>query len=317
VFERREPERHTFAGEAAPYYQPAFDVTRMRRTVSMGASGTTWIVDDIRAESPHAFTWRVWLRREPRPDGPQALRLDLKSGPGLVLACLGEVDGAVGLGAVSVEKDTLYPREPDDPRPAWPGENTRRCELTATGRRVRFVACLVPERVDGLQIRQTAPGVWESVWAGGFDRFVVPPEIEAVPDADPVPGVQITEKNTFCDLDEAPFALLDEPDAALLAALDEPPVGAWRRTGAAMQTLTLRGHIEAMPKIVALLLDARQNYTVHSVAAWCLGRARYASALEVLRRMSNIPEVNTALRSRWAVERIEAGDLPARASRTP
>jgi hypothetical protein len=72
-----------------------------------------------------------------------------------------------------------------------------------------------------------------------------------------------------------------------------------------MQTLTVRGNREAMPKIVALLLDVRQNYTVHSVAAWCLGHARYAPALEVLRRMMDLPEVNTAARARWAVGRME------------
>ena len=92
----------------------------------------------------------------------------------------------------------------------------------------------------------------------------------------------------------------------LAAALDAAPVAEWRRTGAAMQTLTVRGCQAAMPRIVALLQDARQNYTVHSVAAWCLGHLRYRPALEVLRRMSHIPEVNTALRAGWAVERMDA-----------
>jgi hypothetical protein len=76
-----------------------------------------------------------------------------------------------------------------------------------------------------------------------------------------------------------------------------------------MQTLVVRGNQQALPKIEVLLLDAKQNYTVHSVAAWCLGHARYASALEVLRRMASIPEDNTAARARWAVERLtETGE---------
>jgi hypothetical protein len=187
----------------------------------------------------------------------------------------------------------------------WPEPGSERCDLTVLGRRVRFVTCLVPEGVDGLMIRRIAGGVWEAAWEGGADRFELPPEIEDVPDPEPVSGEQGTPVGFAYDLDDQPYGMLDEPDAALLAALDGPPVGEWRRTGAAMQTLTVRDNREAMPKIVALLLDVRQNYTVHSVAAWCLGHARYAPALEVLRRMMDLPEVNTAARARWAVGRME------------
>jgi hypothetical protein len=306
VFERRTPERHTFAGEAAPYYQPAFDVTRMRRTVSMGASGVTWIVDDIRSGSPHMFTWRMWLRGGLRQAGPQARRLDLQSGVALALGWRVETEGEARPVDVRAEKCEAYPLAPDDPRTHWPSKNTTRCEVNATGRRVRFVTCLVPEGVDGLQVRQMAPETWEAVWAGGADTFVLPPEVEATPDPAPIVGAQIAAEETVCDLDEAPYGLIAEPDAVLLAALDSPPVEAFRRTGAAMLTLTIRGCADAMPKIMALLEDARQNYTVHSVAAWCLGRAQYRPALELLRRVSHIPEVNTALRAGWAVERMEA-----------
>jgi len=132
----------------------------------------------------------------------------------------------------------------------------------------------------------------------------LPGGISAVPDFAPASLGSAAVEYGVCDLDETPYGLLDEPDAALLAALDHPRPGEWRRTGAAMQTLTLRGNADAMPGIVALLLDAGQNYTVHSVAAWCLGRARYAPALDVLRRLMHIPEVNTASRAGWAVERI-------------
>jgi hypothetical protein len=180
-----------------------------------------------------------------------------------------------------------------------------RGDLTATGREVRFVTCLVPERVENLQVRAVAPDVWEATWAGGSERFAWPPEIAAVPDAEPVADVQPDlEADTTDDLEEAPFALLDEPDAALLAALDAPPVSVWRRTGAAMQTLVTRGNAAALPKIAALLADARQNYTVHAVAAGCLGRARYAPARELLQQVAHLPEVNTASRARWALARL-------------
>ncbi len=303
LFERREANRHTFAGEAAAYYQPAFDVTRMRRTVSMNEAGVVWIVDDLRADSAHEFTWRLWLRRGARLTAARNVRLDLASGQAITLAWLAVADGVEPSASLALATVPTFPQG-HGPRYPWPDAGSDRCDLTATGRRVRFVACLLPERADDLAVRSVGDTAWVATWAGGSDRFELPPELEAMPDDPPVSGDQIAEAHTLCDLDEAPFALLDEPDAALLAALDNPPVADWRRTGAAMQTLTVRGSDRAMPKIEALLLDARQNYTVHSVAAWCLGRARYAPALNTLRRLTDIPEDNTAARARWAVARI-------------
>jgi len=304
VFERRDPERHTFAGEAAAYYQPAFDVTRMRRTVSLNAAGITWVVDDLRAPTVHDFTWRIWLRRGARATGPLRVRLDLPRGGGMTFAWLAETNGVGQSGAVSLTTVPSFPKVWGSAG-AWPESGSERCDLAASGRTVRFVACLVPEGVEGLAVRRVADGVWEATWEGGSDRFDWPPEIAVLPDPAPVRGEQAGHDLGLGDWDEAPYGLLhDESDALLLAALDDPPVGDWRRTGAAMQTLAVRGNREAMPKIVALLLDARQNYTVHSVAAWCLGHVRYAPALDVLRRMRSLPEVNAAARARWAVERI-------------
>ena len=305
VFERRDDDRHTFASEAAGYYQPATDVTRMRRTLSMSDRGVTWVVDDIAAVTAHDFTWRVWLRREARPAGPLGVRVDLAADLALTLAWTAEADGMPSPGAIAVKHVAGFP----DRRGwgGWSDAGSARCDLTATGRRVRFATCLVPEGVEGLAVRRTADAAWEAVWEGGSDAFAMPAEIAALPDPEPVTGEQIREPRTFCDLDEEPFGLSDESDAALLAALDNPSTGEWRRTGAAMQTLTVRGHLECMPAIAGLLQDSRQDYTVHSVAAWCLGRARYRPALDGLRRIMHIPEVNAAARARWAVERIEEG----------
>lgn len=288
LFERREAGRHTFTGEAAAYYQPAFDVTRMRRTVSVGESGLVWIVDDVRAESPHEFTWRIWLRRGARLTGPQRVQLDLPTGTAVTLAWLADAP-------VTLTPVPTFPQGRGDRYP-WPDEGSVRCDQTVTGQQVRLVTCLLPAAAGDLAVRQVAANVWE---AGG-EWLELPAEIDALP----VPGKPITEQHSLCDLDETPFALLDESDAALLAALDNPPKAAWRRTGAAMQTLVARGCREALPKIVSLLEDARQNYTVHSVAAWCLGYARFQPAREALRRMANIPEDNTAARARWALERL-------------
>ncbi len=305
IFERREANRHTFAGEAAAFFQPAFDVSRMRRTVTMSAAGIVWVVDDLRAPSPHAFNWRLWLHRGVRQTAPQRVQLTLASGAAVTLAWLAEADGAAHAAPMTITTVPTFPRRRN--RLVCLEQGSDRCDLSATGRRVRFVTCLVPEAIEELTVRQTAPNAWEATWTGGSDCFLLPTEIETTPDPEFVTGRQIQEHDTLCDLDETPFALLDEPDAALLAALADAPVATWRRTNAAMQTLTIRQVAAAMPAIQKLLLDPQQSYTVHSVAAWCLGRARYAPALADLRRMANIPEVNTAARARWGVERMAGG----------
>ena len=295
LFERREPDRHTLAGESAAYYQPAFDVRRMRRTVSMNDAGVTWIVDDIRAESNHDFTWRSWFRREARLSGPRRLLVEPAPGVAATLAWAGEA------GVVATLVPT-FPQARGDRNSCWPDGGSLRCDLTATGAQVRFVACLVPAAAADLEVRSLGGNRWEATWSGGRDAFELPAEVLAASEGAPVTGAQGGEAHELCDLDEPPFALREEPDAVLLAELAHPPVSDWARTGAAMQTLVARGNRESLPKIEALLLDTTQNYTVHSVAAWCLGRAAYAPALETLRRMSKIPEDNTAARARWAVE---------------
>ncbi len=307
VFEQREAERQTVAGEAAAYYQPAFDVTRMRRTVSMSAAGTVWIVDDARADSAHDFTWRLWLRRGAHAMPSGSVRLEPATGQRITLAWWISADDAPVPVAPRLTTVPTFPQGRGDRYP-WTDEGSDRCDVTAAGRKVRFVACLVPGGVDDLYIRETAPNVWEALWNGGQESFSLPDGIDAVADDAPVTGAQISESHAVNDLNEEPFALLDEPVEALLCELDDPPVDAWRRTGAVMQTLTERGCAAALPRIEILLRDARQNYAVHSVAAWCLGRARHTPAIETLRRMSGIPEDNTAARCRWAVERMEARD---------
>ncbi len=298
LFEQRTKDRHTFAGEAAAYYQPAFDVTRMRRTVSVGTSGLVWIVDDVQAASAHDFTWRLWLRRGVRLTGPKRLQLDLPAGKAVTLAW--SDDGR--------EAQATVPQFPQGrgERYPWPDSGSERCDRTQNGACVRFVTCLAPEALDDLAVGETATDTWEATWTGGCEHFSQPEAIRTAPDPAPVLGKQVNETHSVCDLDEAPFALLDETDADLLNALEAPPREAWRRTGAAMQTLTMRGIAEALPRIAILLQDASQRYTVHSVAAWCLGHACYKPALEVLQRMTHIPEDNTAARARWAVDRIKA-----------
>lgn len=301
LFEQRDPGRHTVASESSAYYRPVFDVRRMRRTISVGESAIAWVVDDMLADSPHRFTWRGWFRRRIAQEDPLRLRLGLPSGVTLTLAWLAEGDeGAEG--AVALAEAPTFPTSRKGL--VWPEPGSRRIDLSARGRRARFVCCIVPFAAPGLSLRRVAAGGWEARWTGGFENFAMPLALEAdleTAAADP----RHQEQEVACDLDEPPFMLLEEPDDALLQALDNPGRAAWRRTTAAMQTLTVRGRQEAMPKIAALLQDPGQLYTVHSVAAWCLGHARYQPALAGLRTMASIPEVNTALRAGWAVEYVE------------
>ena len=303
VFEQRTAERHTFAADAAAYYQPAFDLTGARRTVSVGAAGDVWIVDDLAAASAHRFTWRAWFRQAARGAGPFGLRLDLPSGVALTLAWTGETHAGGALEPLRLTPAPAFPAT--RPGLAWPETGSVRCDLVAGGHRVRFVTCLLPRAVDGLVIRGTGANAWEATWDGGASRFALPSELERLPEP-AVFSPDGAEQEVLCDLDEEPFALRTEPDPVLLEAVTHPPQAAWRSTTAAMQTLTSRGNREALPRILALLEDPRQNYTVHSVAAWCLGRVRYRPALATLRRMAAIPEVNTAHRAAWAVEHCQA-----------
>ncbi len=307
VFEQRSSERHTFAADSAAYYQPTFDVTRMRRTVSVGVSGVIWVVDDIHAQTSHRFSWRAWFRPAIKERTPHGLRLRLPSGVALAVAWTAEADGAEGLAPVVLTPAPTFPGART--HLAWPDEGSVRCDVATSGRRVRFVTCMVPSDVEGLQVSASAPSSWEAAWKTGRETFSLPTDLLAELGATTPTAPELEDVETLCDLDEPPFALLDETTQALLASLADPPKRAWRRTTAAMQTLTARNAPEAMPAILALLGDASQNYTVHAVAAWCLGHARYAPALEGLRKMSGIPEENTAARARWAVERMKTEDV--------
>lgn len=305
LFERRSPAEHVFAGEVAAFYQPLLDVTRMRRTVVMHAGGVTWVVDEIRARSAHVFTWRAWLRCGARATGVREVQVGLAPGVAMTFAWLAEADGRTTDAAVALAPAPEFPAWSVGPAGRLE-QGSERCDLTVTGTTARFVTCLIPSALSGaVALRATGPETWEARWPGGSDTLVQPPEISAAPDPAPVSGAETLQYAVLCDLDEPAYALRGEPDATLLALLDDPPVEAWRQTGAVMQTLVVRGVSAALPKIQALLLDSRQNYTVHSVAAWCLGRARYAPARETLRIVRHLPEINTALRARWALERIE------------
>lgn len=285
-YEDRTPERHVITAESVDYYTPRFDLTRARRTIAASPSGLCWMVDDYRSDSAHCFTWQVYLRRGCVLGG-ERLHLTTATGQAVTLAWL-PVERAY------MEDVPNYPVQKWD----WPDAGSERLCLCAQGTTAQFVVCLLPIEAD-LTVRADGPNRWVAEWPGGREEFSLPDgALGTCPPAAHAP-------DSWCDFDEAPFALSDESDEVLLARLESPAMEDWRRTQAAMQTLVMRGVADALPRIHRLLTDPTQRYLVHSVAAWCLGRTGYRPALNDLRARIHSPETNTALRSRWAVEKME------------
>ncbi len=293
--EEREENLHVVTAESLDYYTPRYDLTRARRTIATCANGLSWIVDDYRAESEHTFTWQAYLRRGCRIR-EHGLTLRTPEGQTLEMAWL------------PVEKASLE-LVPDFPRQegggtegrCWPQSGSERLRLETRGTEAAFVMCLLPGGEGGLTMRRTGEREWLAEWPGGSGSLHLPGGADQ-----PTPPLPYPPEYA-CDLDQAPFDLPEDPVEILLAALERPAPEDWRATVRAMQALTERRVPEAMPLIQALLGDRGQQYQVTSVAAWCLGRARYRPALADLRYMTHAPETNTNVRSRCAVE-VMGGD---------
>jgi len=292
VAEERGADLHVVTAESRDYYLPRYSLTRARRTIATSRSGLSWIVDDYRAAGEHTFTWQVYLRRGCTL-GENSLVLRTSEGQVLSLAWL-PVD------EVRLAEVPAFPRRDEGVEGrCWPETGSQRLQLETRGSQARFVVCLLPGVAQGLSVAQVGEGEWRAQWPGGSETFRLPESADQAiePPAYSPEGV--------CDLDDEPFDLPDEPSEALLAALENPDRDAWRRTVQAMQALTRRGVTAAMPLIQRLLLDPHQRYQVTSVAAWCLGHARYGPAREDLYRAAAAPETNTAFRARCALAALE------------
>ena len=307
AYEQRDAELHLVTAESAEYYNPRYGLTRARRMIATSASGLSWIVDDYRAAQEHIFTWQAYLRRGcRRHENGLTLSVD---GPTLSVAWL--PGGSAGLELV-----------PDFPTRGagvegrcWPQTGSERLRLETRGTTATFVVCLLPGSAGvspasggtgvspvsagGLTVRQVGEREWLAEWPGGSESFRLPEGADQPITPLPYPPEGV------CDLEEAPFDLPEEPTEVLLAALESPAPEDWRATVRAMQALTERGVEAALPAIQRLLRDPGQRYQVTSVAAWCLGRARYAPAREDLRFMCSAPETNTNVRAACAVEALE------------
>jgi hypothetical protein len=258
----------------------------------MDDSGLVWMIDDYRAATAHTFTWQVHLRRGATLDGN---RLSLRTAEDVevTLAWVADVEA-------KLQDVPGFPKKTSDPVMAWPESGSQRLTLERRGKTARFAVVLMPSAVRDLRVHAVSDTEWRADWEGGTAMLRLSAETGAA--VCPVSEPPVTVN----DLAATPFALLEEPDTALLAALEAPSPAAWRRTTAAMQTLVQRECAAALPAIHRLLVAPTQRYQVHSVAAWCLGRLRYAPALADLHVYRDSPETNTAWRSRWAVEQIES-----------
>jgi hypothetical protein len=286
VHELRQSKLNCVTGEAMDFYRPRYDITRARRTVAVSESGLVWSIDDYRADSTHDFAWRLHLRQNVTW-GENCLQVNTPEGADVTMAWL---PGAT----VSFTVVPGYPAQ----KMSWPDDGSTRLELGTSGMKAQFVVCWLPRVVEQLKVVQITPRSWGASWVGGEEVFTLPDSVD-----NPVISAPHTPESVV-DLDFKPFALLFETSEILLANLQNPLPDDWRRTCTVMQTLISRECIDALPLIQKLLVDPAQRYQVHSVAAWCLGRMAYQPALEDLQVMSHCPEVNTALRAGWGVERI-------------
>ena len=134
------------------------------------------MVDDIRAESPHRFSWRAWFRPDVVREDPLRLRLALPSGVAMMMAWLAESDEARAPAALALGDAPTFPWGRKGL--AWPDHGSTRFDLATTGRRVRFVACMVPRAAAGLRVRRTASGALEALWEDGAEMFAMPPALE-------------------------------------------------------------------------------------------------------------------------------------------
>ncbi len=294
VFEDRTPERHIVSADARAFYTPRYDLTRATRAVAVTRNGPCWIIDELQAATPHAWTWQVYLRQGAELDGHQ---LKLRTSDGKLLTM-------VWLPADQTQLETIadFPAAASKSGLCWPENGSERLRLRQTASRTaRFVVCLLPNIHTVARVTAVAELSWRVEWNGGEQTFSLPPAALESRDSTPLPP------STWCDLDEPPYpapsAVADRP----LDWLRAPQVEDWRSTIEAMQSLTTEQEAEGLPLIHRLMMDADQRYQVHSVAAWRLGRSRYTAAKDDLRQCSHAAEPNLARRAAWALDKIETG----------
>jgi len=292
-FEERNEQSHVVTAESEKYMASEWGLSRARRTVAALAEGVFWVVDDYRGGDPMEWVWQCYVRRDSRLAG-ECLFLEVPgaettlawSGPGL--ADLADCPG--------------FPAKGDGELLSWPEDGSRRFRLNLpAAKNVVQAVCILPGILEGARVEATGEWSWRAVWPGGESHFQLPQGARA----------ELGLKNlsdhqeTWPDLDEEPFYLLDEPNEALISYVAQGKAEDWRLITRAIQTLAARGEGLGFPETLRILEVPGHIYQTRSVAAWYLGRARYAPALETLRKLRESPETNQAWRAKWGVMRIQ------------
>lgn len=302
VYEQRHTVCHIVSADARAFYLPRYDLSCATRAIASSTQGPYWIVDQLTADSSHAFTFNLYLRQSCTLHN-QSVSLNTSDNKQLTLAWL------------PVETQSLYdvPNYPDatpSRTNIWPEDGSQRLQLTNTGREVQFVICLLPGVSSDLQLELLGKRTWRARWRDANDKHCE--QVLELPAEALSPGkLQPTPALTWDDLDDAPATIPQKISANPLAFLNNPQQSDWRQTIQAMQAVVVamrQGHhaamSEALPKIHALLVDSKQGYQVHSVAAWSLGAAMYAPAINDLALLRYSIEPNLMHRACWAYDRL-------------
>lgn len=305
VFEQRQPDRHIVSADARAFYQPRYDLSRATRAIASSSQGPYWIVDQLFAAASHVFTWNLYLRNGCTLHSNNSLSLTTSDNTRLSMAWL----------PVETQSLTLVPNYPDATVSrcnTWPEHGSQRLQLTNSGSEAQFVVCMLPGIACDMRLESLGKFKWRAMWQDENAKtcehvFELPEAALAGGNLEPTPAL------TWDDLDETPATISDEVAANPFSFLKSPATKDWRQTIGAMQAVVQKmrhGQREEMvaglPLIHALLVDTKQGYQVHSVAAWSLGAALYAPAADDLASRMHSIEPNLKHRACWAYQRITA-----------
>lgn len=302
VYEQQDANSHIASADARAFYQPRYDLTRATRAIASTSQGPYWIVDQLTAAASHAFTWNLYLRLGCTLH-KHGLSLTTSEGTQLSMAWL------------PVETQTLdavpdFPDAAASRANAWPEQGSQRLQLTQIAADVQFVVCLLPDVASELAIESLDNLKWRARWQDVNGQqceqiFELPEAAIKAGDLKPTPAL------TWSDLDDTPATINEQVAVNPLSYLNDPSPRDWRLTIQAMQSVVQairqgqpQNVTEALPLIHALLVDGKQGYQVHSVAAWSLGAVSYAPAADDLKQRMYSIEPNLMHRARWAYDRI-------------
>ena len=130
-FYGRAPGLQAVTADCAAFYQPQYDVARVRRSSVWSDAGFGLVVDTLDAGSEHTWTWQAYLRAETTIAGTTAT-VPLTNAPAVRLAWTTDAQASL----------TAFPTFPRAGE-GLPG-GSQRLELRQRGRQVRFAVAIAP-----------------------------------------------------------------------------------------------------------------------------------------------------------------------------